>query len=366
MMKNSLISIIVPVYKVEFWLPKCIKSLLKQTYKSLEILLIDDGSPDACPKICDKFARKDKRVRVIHKKNGGVSSARNRGIEEATGEYVFFVDSDDWLGKNAIELAYNAMIEHGAQLSVLDFEIVGLKNKLYAGKLSPRKVDFSIPDNAFYDLNNAKISEGICGKLFKLDIIKNNNIKFDEKIKYAEDSLFLLKYFSYCTVIYMVYQKGYYYNRLVGESAITKYYDDIQDWMLNLSKERKKLVNNKACDGVNGEYYVREKALVEFEFLLNYYFLHIKDSEEVKKCYRNAYEKFCLFLNGGPIDENTIERQILGNIYGYCDKGNFEGLYQYIKERQKCAVRGRAHPLKKIVKKIYRSWRIFIYRYLMQ
>ena len=88
MSDNALISIIVPVYKVEYWLPKCIKSLMAQTYKNIEIILVDDGSPDQSGKICDKFAKKDSRIKVIHKENGGVSSARNAGIEAAGGEYL--------------------------------------------------------------------------------------------------------------------------------------------------------------------------------------------------------------------------------------------------------------------------------------
>ena len=94
---EPLISVIVPVYGVEAYLNQCIDSILAQTHKNLEIILVDDGSPDRCPTICDEYARKDSRVRVIHKKNGGLSDARNAGLEIATGEYIGFVDSDDWI-----------------------------------------------------------------------------------------------------------------------------------------------------------------------------------------------------------------------------------------------------------------------------
>lgn len=94
---NNKLSVVVPVYRVEKFLNKCVDSIIAQTYKNLEIILVDDGSPDNCPSICDEYARKDERVRVIHKKNGGLSSARNAGLQAATGGYVAFVDSDDWI-----------------------------------------------------------------------------------------------------------------------------------------------------------------------------------------------------------------------------------------------------------------------------
>ena len=96
-MKVPCVSVIIPVYKVEEYLERCIESVLGQTLDDLEIILVDDGSPDNCPRICDQYAEKDRRVSVIHKKNGGLASARNAGMKNASGEYIFFLDSDDWL-----------------------------------------------------------------------------------------------------------------------------------------------------------------------------------------------------------------------------------------------------------------------------
>lgn len=100
---KSLLSVIVPIYKVEDYLPKCVESIRNQTYSNLEIILVDDGSPDGCGAICDEFAKKDSRIRVIHKENGGLSDARNTGIDVAKGDYLAFVDSDDWLEPDAFE-----------------------------------------------------------------------------------------------------------------------------------------------------------------------------------------------------------------------------------------------------------------------
>lgn len=116
----DLISVIAPVYKVEKYLEKCIESIVNQTYRNLEIVLIDDGSPDNCPAICDNWSKKDNRIKVIHKKNGGLSDARNAGMEISTGEYIAFVDSDDWIESHYIEYLYQAIQETNAEISACE------------------------------------------------------------------------------------------------------------------------------------------------------------------------------------------------------------------------------------------------------
>lgn len=102
-MENRMVSVIIPVYNVERYLNRCVDSVLNQTYQNLEIILVDDGSPDRCGAICDEYSKRDNRITVIHKKNGGLSDARNAGLDIATGEYLYFVDSDDWIAESAIE-----------------------------------------------------------------------------------------------------------------------------------------------------------------------------------------------------------------------------------------------------------------------
>lgn len=115
---EPLVSVIVPVYKVEQYLPRCIDSIIGQTYENLEIILVDDGSPDSCGKICDEYAAKDPRIKVIHKENAGVSAARNTGLDTATGEYIMFVDSDDYLALDATEVLYTRMQRDGSDMAV--------------------------------------------------------------------------------------------------------------------------------------------------------------------------------------------------------------------------------------------------------
>ena len=113
----DLISIIVPIYKVEPYLDRCVRSIVEQTYENLEIILVDDGSPDNCPAICDAWAAKDSRIRVIHKKNGGLSDARNAGLAVAAGKYVSFIDSDDYIAPEFIARLYEAVVKTGAQVA---------------------------------------------------------------------------------------------------------------------------------------------------------------------------------------------------------------------------------------------------------
>ena len=118
MMQQPLVSVIVPCYKVEQYLPKCVDSILAQTYENLEIWLVDDGSPDRCGEICDEYAEKDKRIKVIHKENGGLSDARNVAIDKATGEWITFVDSDDYIATDYVEVLYLLCIKYDCEVSV--------------------------------------------------------------------------------------------------------------------------------------------------------------------------------------------------------------------------------------------------------
>lgn len=120
----ELISIVVPVYKVEPYLDKCISSIVNQTYKNLEIILVDDGSPDNCPAMCDAWAEKDNRIRVIHKPNGGLSDARNAGMSVATGELMAFVDSDDWIAPDMYEKLYHRLTEDGSDIAACGVQMV--------------------------------------------------------------------------------------------------------------------------------------------------------------------------------------------------------------------------------------------------
>lgn len=118
--EQPLISVIIPVYKVEAWLDNCVQSVVNQTWQALEILLVDDGSPDRCGELCDLWAQKDSRIHVLHKKNSGLSGARNAGLDIATGDYILFLDSDDMLHPQICEQLYSCLTQHNAQIAVCD------------------------------------------------------------------------------------------------------------------------------------------------------------------------------------------------------------------------------------------------------
>lgn len=129
-MKQGLISIIVPIYNVEAYLKKCIESICEQSYKELEIILVDDESPDNCGHICDEYAKKDTRIKVIHKKNGGISDARNAGLDIATGEYIGFVDGDDYIHPQMFEILYNGINQNDADVSICLYKKVSDKEQV--------------------------------------------------------------------------------------------------------------------------------------------------------------------------------------------------------------------------------------------
>lgn len=172
-MEEKLISIVVPVYNVEKYLDKCIQSVVDQTYSNLEIILVDDGSPDNCPAICDEWAKKDSRIRVIHKANGGLSDARNYGIDAAKGDYIMFVDSDDYLSINICTYLCKLVENHNADFAVCD------AYEFEEGEI-PEKVVYGEPtiyegEDVVNQLYNTKVPYLMTatGKLYKMKFFEN-------------------------------------------------------------------------------------------------------------------------------------------------------------------------------------------------
>ena len=190
---NPFISIIVPVYNVEDYLRKCLESIINQTYKNLEIILIDDGSTDNSGKICDEYADKDNRIQVIHKINGGLSDARNAGLEIAKGEYIGFVDSDDYIAEDMYEFLYNLSVDNDLDVAMCascdvyeDGRVKAHKNfkTIFINKKE------EIIENLFVN-QNAGVTVSVCNKLFKREILKDCEFTVG---KTYEDAFFILKW----------------------------------------------------------------------------------------------------------------------------------------------------------------------------
>jgi len=209
-MKKSLISIVVPVYGVEEYLERCVDSIINQTYKNIEIILVDDESPDNCGKLCDEFAKKDKRIIVIHKKNGGLSDARNAGLEKSSGEYVCFVDSDDFVSELYVEKLLNGAIKNNADICACNFEYTDLNDKRWIRKEKENKV-YSRKE-AIKDIFTTEQNTEVMAwnKIYKKSLFTQNDIRFPYG-KIHEDNFTTYKLYNKANKIALISDKLYYY-----------------------------------------------------------------------------------------------------------------------------------------------------------
>ena len=191
-MPNPLISIIVPIYKVEPYLRRCLDSIVNQTYTNLEIILVDDGSPDACPQICDEYAIKDKRIVVLHKENGGLSDARNVGTLKATGEYLYYLDSDDELPSDTIETMVTSLKEHPKAETIIGKMYCPQNEALYSEQLfnSTRIFENNKDIRAHFFSQENRLPVNACNKLISKKFLLKNNLFFKRGIIH-EDELWM-------------------------------------------------------------------------------------------------------------------------------------------------------------------------------
>ena len=207
--EKPLLSIIVPVYKVENYLQKCIDSILAQTFTDFELILVEDGSPDGCPALCDAAAAKDARIRVLHQKNGGLSAARNAGLDVARGEWIGFVDSDDYIAPEMYETLYKAVQSTGADLALCDYAAVdeagipclppytGLAQRIFTGRELLKKATNTMAQPAW-------------NKLYRRSLLMNAGLWFTREV-YNEDQLFNVRYFRLAKAYTALADPGYYY-----------------------------------------------------------------------------------------------------------------------------------------------------------
>ena len=212
------ITVIVPVYNTEKYLYRCIDSILAQTFTNFELLLIDDGSNDASGQICDEYTTKDNRVRVFHKKNGGVSSARNLGLDNAIGKYIMFVDSDDYMMPGMLEVMLSALESKKADLVVCGTMETG------GGYWRPvADVDYSINqlNDHFVTLLHTELLSPPWNKILKKKII--GNIRFSEDISFGEDLLFNIQYLKKCETISFIKEAPFYHEKENENSLVVKF-----------------------------------------------------------------------------------------------------------------------------------------------
>ena len=321
--KAPLISVIVPVYRAEKYLHRCVDSLLSQTFPDFEVLLVDDGSPDRSGEICDEYAKKDSRVRVFHKENGGVGSARNLGIANALGKWCCFVDSDDYVFSGyLLSLVCNA---HST-------------NVLYVGRSYYIKYRFkdSLVLSGLSSLSGLNISYGEnwekseiyhlihmpWNKLFSMEIIREINLQFPSNLSIGEDHIFVLNYLLSSSVFGLTFIKCESYVYFMDEnpnSLIRQYYNPYIDFLFYVKEIRQSRImlickygidNHGLLEFFDGEY---KSYLIRALISL----CHTGMSADSYKKYQYIVEKYLFQYKGVPCSPNYGTRKILGYIVDY-------------------------------------------------
>lgn len=289
-MKKPKLSIIVPVYNVEKYIERCIKSILNQTFSDFELIIVNDGSIDNSGVICDKYKKVDARVKVIHKQNGGLSEARNIGLNIAQGDYIAFVDSDDYINRNMYEILYKNTIKYNADIAVCNIEYVNEKE--FINESSEISIEECIVYDNIQSLNNLYSNENIqfiiaVNKLYRRDIFKK--IRYQPG-KYHEDEFIIHELLYKSNIIIYCKSKLYYYLQRSG-SIMTSSFNTKK---LDAIEAMEKRMN-----------FFREKGLIDLEYktqnMFLYYFFpyyyktkyELKDNknlEEMEKRFKNNYK----------------------------------------------------------------------------
>lgn len=264
-MKNETISIIIPIYNCEEYLARCIESVINQTYPNLEIILVNDGSTDKSSVICDKYAKKDSRVKVIHKANGGVSSARNLGLENSHGNFISFIDSDDSIDKNMYSEMKKMIEETNSDICFCNIKYIRNGN-IEEIKLGDKEI-FNREEilKSFFDYNGVNLATW--NKLFRTNVIKN--IRFREDISIREDALFCAEAFDNSKKICHFKKMPYNYYYREGSALNSK----------NLNKDITKLLANSEIIKILKKNNVNIFIEQEIQYICNFY----KLKKEIEK-----------------------------------------------------------------------------------
>ncbi len=236
MVSTPIVSIIVPVYKAESYLHRCVDSILAQTLLDFELLLIDDGSPDKSGDICDMYAQKDSRVRVFHKNNGGVSSARQCGLDNVQGEYIIHADPDDWVEPDMLEELYRKAVEDNADMVICDM-FVNYPNKQVYQTQSPSEHNHeTVLKELFLQLHGS-----CCNKLVRRGCCERYGLKFDMELSFCEDLYFNSSLLKHPIKVSYLPKAFYHYDQVINDNSIVKSYS-------NAVYEKDRMLYDKFCD----------------------------------------------------------------------------------------------------------------------
>ena len=273
------VSVIIPVYNVERYLNKCVQSIVDQTLDSLEIILVDDESPDACPQMCEEWARKDNRIKVIHKKNGGLGFARNSGLELATGEYVTFCDSDDWIEPEAYQTTYEKCKEK--DLDICWFQPRRVTTYGVFLPLSPKKECYFMDEAQMRRFRKEVIGRNpedaqsrtrgmsSCMALFRRGVFQTSGVRFPSEREVAsEDLMFLVRFLPHVEKVGIL--PHVFYNYLINPKSISTNYSEAKHTrLLNLLAELKSFCDaNYEWSEIKNHYYSQQLRI--FKVILKY------------------------------------------------------------------------------------------------
>lgn len=302
-MNNELISVIVAIYKVEQWLPRCIDSILAQTHKNIELILVDDGSPDSCGNLCEDYAKKDARIRIIHKENGGQSTARNAALDIAQGDYIGFIDGDDWIEPTM----YEVLLSHLKAFSV-DIVQCGCYRWIYGNVckdvenrkqllLSSDKALDALTTSAFMEINTS-----VCCKLFKREVI--GNIRFSP-VRAYEDDEFVFRTVGTANSVLCIPSWQYYYNQRENSTMTAKFSLNrialvtIQERICDYIKERRPQLFTKL-----------QKALCSKQFYILHCLLAAPQLEgskdEANRIYANIMTSYREYMSNPVMGNNKL------------------------------------------------------------
>lgn len=294
MKKYPLISVVVPIYKVEEYLDRCVSSLVGQSYKNLEIILVDDGSPDNCPQMCEGWADKDNRIKVIHKENGGLSDARNAGLKAVTGDYIGFVDSDDWIDVKTYELVLKKMLDTASDIGA--FNILSVTSEEFTPELSDEYEVLDSEKAIENTIDDVGVRTVVWNKLYKRELL--DGLPF-EKGKLHEDEFFTFRVLDRAERIVYLHRQCYYYFQ--RPSSIMGVYSPKHIDMLEGVWQRTKFVEKKYPA-------IYSKAKISFSFCcIHQYCMILKNKKSDPQ--RSARKKIAQLRSSVKLNKVDVKGQ---------------------------------------------------------
>lgn len=294
-MKDYKISIIVPVYNAETYIRKCVASLTGQTYSNLEIILVDDGSKDNSGRICDELAGQDSRIKVIHKENGGLVSAWKRGVSESTGEYLNFIDSDDWVDLTMIEEMAEYLTGNRREMIVSDYIIERddgsseyVYQKLPSGVYDRKAIEEKVIPNLL-GKESRYVTISRCMKLIARKLIEDNCKYSNPGVVVGEDTTIMLPSLIDCDRLVVMDHKAYYHYLYVRESMIHKYHNRLYENISLLKKTTEKIVREK----FTGEELLQRLKQLDQEYIFWLMLVLKNEARGNPKGYRDNILKLC-------------------------------------------------------------------------